>query len=275
MRPDKELTASKGSEFIIPFDKIIIDPTFNARKDFGDLNGLAKDIANRGLDIPLIVRYSDDGKSVVIIDGERRYRAIKIANEKKLCQHGDILDVRCVMEPPGTDDIARCLKMFSTGTNAKPLTDMEQAEVVYRLVTVYNLKPKEIAAKLSKSQTYVSHLLELHAAPHEIKQAVAKKQLSPTAAVKTARATPDKRSQVMAKVRTAKPGKKVKVTDVEKITKGIPAMISSKVIKDKIAYMEEFIKKAREPVWNPRLIEAVKEGLEIALGIRELPTLEE
>jgi ParB-like chromosome segregation protein Spo0J len=84
MRPDKELTASKINDFYIPLERIEIDPEFNARKDFGDLLSLAKDIGARGLDIPLIVRYSKDNKSVIIIDGERRLRALRIVNEKKL-----------------------------------------------------------------------------------------------------------------------------------------------------------------------------------------------
>jgi ParB/RepB/Spo0J family partition protein len=272
MRPDKELTASKVNEFIIPLDKIQIQPGFNARRDFGDLLSLAKDIGARGLDYPLIVRYAEDGKTVIIIDGERRYRAIQLINEKKLGINGDILDVRCIIEDKGTDDVARCLKMLSTGTNSKPLTDMEQSEVIYRLITVYNTKPKEIALKLGRTQTHINHLLELHAAPHDIKEAVAKKKLSATAAVKTAQAKPEKRAQVMAKVKDTKPGKKVKVSDVEKITKGSPTMISSKSIKEKIAHVDKLIAKA-EPSGITHWTD-VKEGLEIALGISALPPSE-
>jgi ParB/RepB/Spo0J family partition protein len=273
---DKELTASKINDFFIPLDKIKIQNGFNVRKDFGDLLSLAKDIGARGLDYPLIVRYADDEKpvkSVVIIDGERRYRAIKLANEKNLGKNGAILEARCILESEGTDEAHRCYKMFSTGTNSKPLTDMEQAEVIYRLRTVYTKKPKEIALKIGRTQAYVMHLLDLHAAPHEIKEAVRTKKLSSTAAVKISKAMPEKRAKVMEKVRATKTGKKVKVAEVERITKGTPASISAKSIKDKIVHVEKLLEKSTEGSVISHWTD-VKTGLEIALGISSLPPLE-
>jgi ParB family transcriptional regulator, chromosome partitioning protein len=270
----KEITSTRVNTFFnVPLDRIKVQPDFNARKDFGDLLGLAKDIAARGLDYPLIVRYAEDGQSVLIIDGERRYRAIKLINEKKLSpDHHLMLDIPCIIEEKGIDEAGRCYKMLSTGINAKPLTEMEQADVIFRLTHIYKQKPRDVALKLGRTQTHIAHLLDLRSAPHDVKMAVQKKQLSATAAVKVAKASPAKRAQVMEKVNQAKPGKKVKVSEVEKITKGTPASISAKSIKDKISHVDKLIAQTTEPSGISHWTD-VKEGLEVALGTSSLPPL--
>jgi RNA processing factor Prp31 len=164
--------------------------------------------------------------------------------------------------------------MFSTGTSAKPLTEMEQSDVIYRLVSVYNRKTREIAMKIGRNQQYVTHLLSLHAAPMDVKEAVLKKKLSPSAAVLVSKANPEKRAKVMEKVRETSGQEKVIISDIEKITKGTPTAISAKSIKDKITHVDKLIAQATEPsgMWITYL-ENVKFGLEVALGISTLPPL--
>lgn len=56
---------------------IVVSENFNSRCDFGDIEELAKQIAKDGVLNPIHVRYDEyDPKKYILVDGERRYRAI-------------------------------------------------------------------------------------------------------------------------------------------------------------------------------------------------------
>lgn len=56
---------------------IIVSENFNSRCDFGDIEELANQIAKDGVLNPIHVRYDEyDPKKYILVDGERRYRAI-------------------------------------------------------------------------------------------------------------------------------------------------------------------------------------------------------
>ena len=228
----KDLTASKDSYYYIPLEAIKVEPGFNVRTDFGDIPGLAADIASNGLTQPLIVRLTSDKTSVILDDGERRYRAIHYINDNNLLPDGGIHDVKCILENKGTNEEARILKMFSTGANSKPLTEIEQAECVYRLSQTYHMSTKEIGKRIGRPTTYVTHLLELHSAPYPIREAVMAKKISHTAAVALSKAS------VASQTKVLKQKTKIKVKDVQHATRGTPFMISSKSIKEKIKLVE-------------------------------------
>jgi ParB-like nuclease domain./KorB domain. len=256
----KDIFSSKDYFYHIPLEHIKIDPDFNVRTDFGDILSLAKDIASNGLTHALTVRLAEDEKSVYIVDGERRFKAISYINDNKLLENG-MLDVKCSMEDKGSNEQTRIIRMFSTGANSKPLTELEQAQVVFRLLSVHHLKITTIAESIGRPQTYVNHLLDLHSTPTNIKEAVQEKKMSPTAAIKLSKAPKEKRDEVL------KRAGKVKVRDVERATKGTSSQISSRTIKGYVKRVEKFIEAGKnESKWK-----GVKLGLEVALGLKELP----
>lgn len=56
---------------------ILVSENFNSRCDFGDIEELANQIAKDGVLNPIHVRYDEyDPKKYILVDGERRYRAI-------------------------------------------------------------------------------------------------------------------------------------------------------------------------------------------------------
>ena len=56
---------------------IVVSENFNSRCDFGDIEELANQIAKDGVLNPIHVRYDEyDPKKYILVDGERRYRAI-------------------------------------------------------------------------------------------------------------------------------------------------------------------------------------------------------
>jgi ParB/RepB/Spo0J family partition protein len=256
----KDLFFSKSFFYHIPIENIKIDPDFNVRTDFGDIPTLAKDIATNGLTHALTVRLAEDEKSVLIVDGERRFRAISMINDKKMLE-GGILDIKCSLEEKGSNETSRIIRMFSTGANSKALTELEQAKVAFRLLTVHNMKIKAIADSIGRTQTYVNHLLDLHSAPTNIREAVEEKRISPTAAIKLSKAPKEKRNEVLKKTG------KVRLKDVQKATDGHTSEIPATVIKGYIKKVEKLIQAGLDVVkWK-----SVKLGLEIALGLKELP----
>lgn len=56
---------------------IVVSENFNSRCDFGDIEELANQIAKDGVLNPIHVRYDEyNPKKYILVDGERRYRAI-------------------------------------------------------------------------------------------------------------------------------------------------------------------------------------------------------
>lgn len=56
---------------------IVVSENFNSRCEFGDIEELANQIAKDGVLNPIHVRYDEyDPKKYILVDGERRYRAI-------------------------------------------------------------------------------------------------------------------------------------------------------------------------------------------------------
>lgn len=264
----KETLSTKDNFYFIELEKIKIQEGFNARKDFGDISELARDIVTNGLTQPVIVRRPnvDEPKDCVfLVDGERRFRAISYANENKLSESGEILEVKCILEEPGANEETRLIRVFSTGANSKPLTEIEQAEVVQRLMQIYHLKTKEIAQKIARPQTYVNRLLELSSAPSEVREAVKDNKLSPTAARSLARAPKATRERVLEKAKISQTP--IRVREIEKETKGVSTQISTKSIKNKIVKIQQLIaeKKVDEQMYTH-----IIKGLELALGFWDL-----
>jgi ParB/RepB/Spo0J family partition protein len=255
----KDIYSSEDHFYHVPIEKIKIDPDFNVRTDFGDIPALARDISTNGLTHALTVRLSEDKKSVLIVDGERRFRAINMINDEKMAEKR-IFDIKCWFEEKGSNETSRIIRMFSTGANSKALTEIEQAKVVFRLLTVHNMKIKAIADSIGRPQIYVNHLLDLNSAPTNIKEAVEGKKISPTAAIKLSKAPKEKRDEIL------KRAGKVRLKDVQKATDGHTSEIPATVIKGYIKRVEKLIQAGLDAKWQD-----VKFGLEIALGLKELP----
>ena len=269
----KELSSGRKDEYFIPLNKIGVVAGRNLRTDFGDLDELAKQIAENGQKVPGVVRIAPDGQTAELVDGERRFRAIKLANEK----YGAKIDTfACFNEEKGANDESRVMTMLLCGVGSKALEPLEEASGYKRLID-YNWTVEQVAQKMGKSNHYVEERLALNGAPIDVRASVAEGTLSPTAATKLAKAPEAKRKEVMEKVKGKKTKKgkqkKASVADVEKATKGRATMISSASILEKRkavkvrwaeikeAYSEELIKLEKTAYFK-----GVVKGLELAVG---------
>lgn len=185
---------TKKDIFFVPFSALKIKPDFNIRYDYGDIEELARSIETHGVRVPLHGTYDTDG--YWISDGFRRYRALEILNKQ-----GKAKDIKIPIlpEPKGTNDESRLLDMF-TKNSGKPLTPLEQAEGVKRLVA-YGWNTKKMSDTLNKSTVYIAKLVTLGNAPQEIKNLIINNTLSSTFAIDLLRGEPQKINEVLEQIK--------------------------------------------------------------------------
>jgi ParB-like chromosome segregation protein Spo0J len=265
----RDIATSRGGEVLcIDLSKLTIQEGFNLRQDYGDIDELARQIAEVGQRTPMKIRLSDDHDSAVIIDGHRRMQAIAIANAK---YGAKIETAKCIAEERGANEETRIVEMFMSGVG-KELTALEQAEAVCRLQG-FNWPLDKIAKTIGRSATKVKQLLDLHGSSKELRNAVQKGLMSTTAALELAGAPPEKQKEVLknlgsavftaAKTPKGRVSKKkaVSVQDVKKAVKGIPSTVSSKPIKENMTRVDGIIKAGKNLVFY----RGVRYGLELAM----------
>ena len=121
------------------------------RKHFYEdaLNELADSIKKHGMIMPIVVNNLEDGK-YMIIAGERRYRAAKIAGKTKIP----------VVVRAYTD---REIKEISLIENLQreDLNPIEAANAMKQLMDEYHLTQEELAERIGKSRPAVTNTLRL------------------------------------------------------------------------------------------------------------------
>lgn len=172
------------------------DPGSNPRTDFGDIEALAKLVAQHGIINPL------DGtlehKKFLVGHGERRLAAWDLAVEKGWLDKKSpkaLIPVRSEGFTAGTADKDRLVHHVILN-EAKPLDQFEKGRAFLRLIEDHAMKEKDVATELGFSITAVRDCLRLvrDAAPG-VQDAVKDGKLSPTAAIDLVRETPDQQAQ--------------------------------------------------------------------------------
>jgi ParB-like chromosome segregation protein Spo0J len=212
------------------------------------------------------VRLSSDGETAILLDGERRYRAAQYVNDhfaEWSVEHkdGNRFDfLRCIAGPKILSEEERIVRQIEHNENHEPLQPIEKARAYKELVGL-GLTHQQIAKSLGKSVQHVSDYLLMTNAPQELQNAVETGQISPTAASKASKATPEKKKAAIAKIAA---GEKVQIKDlVESQPLGIGDL--KKCIKK--AYNRQCISK-RNSTEESKWI-GVKYGLEIAAGMHD------
>lgn len=267
----RKLAEGRGPAILrMPLDKI--EEGDNLRVDYGNLDELARQIAEEGQLVPMVIRHNDKKDGAVIIDGHRRYRAIKLAKEK---YNLDTDVALCILEERGANEESRIVHMFQYGSG-KPLTALEQAEAIYRLQNTCKLCQADIARKTGKPAAEVSRLLTLRSAPAVVREALNTHLLSPVKAEKLLKLTQDKQDKFFTEIKetldfnkTHQTKKKspVKVKDVEKAQRGHAYNVSGARINDA---MEQALKLIDSDTKKATQWKAVLYGLEIALLGKEI-----
>lgn len=161
--------------FRVPASKLKTIEGFNIRQDYGNIAELTESIRENGVKVPLR-GYKDKDGSFIVVDGHRRYQAVKA-----LLEQGVEVNVPFILEAKKYSDEQRLIDMFVMN-EGKALTTLEQAEGVRRFIA-YGYNEKDIAAKLAKSEGYIRKLNSLNTAPKKFIDLIRKGTISGTYAI--------------------------------------------------------------------------------------------
>lgn len=152
----------------LPLREIEPDPE-QPRKKFDDdaLADLAASITENGLLQPIAVRPKRIGTGYLIIAGERRWRAARLAG----------LDEVPVLIKDVTDEQAAALALIEN-LQREDLDPIEVAEGCRQLIEKYGLTQETAAKRLGKSRSAVTNSLRLLGLPEDVRSQVSDGTLS-------------------------------------------------------------------------------------------------
>ena len=167
-----EFTPSDGGADVKGLKEVdisLIRPNPNQpRKNFDEeaLNELADSIRKHGMIMPIVVNEPEDGK-YMIIAGERRYRAAKMAGKTKVPVVVRSYTEREVKEISLIENLQR-----------EDLNPIEAANAMKQLMDEYRLTQEELAERIGKSRPAVTNTLRLLSLTPEVISMVASGKLS-------------------------------------------------------------------------------------------------
>lgn len=128
------------------------------RREIGDLTELSNSIREKGVLEPLLVKPDPRTGTYMIIAGERRWRASRLAG---------LNEVPCIeldLDEKGVAEIA-----LIENLQRKDLTIWEEADGLAALKEKFGYTQDEIAQKISKGRSAVNELMTIASLPQEIR----------------------------------------------------------------------------------------------------------
>ncbi len=129
--------------------------------DTDTLQDLAASIREHGILQPVLVRPRADG-SFQLIAGERRWRAARIAGLREIPAIVEAFDDEAALEIAIIENLQR-----------EDISPLEEAEMFERMTTQHGYSLRKLAQKLGKDKGYVENRLRLADAPPEVRELVA------------------------------------------------------------------------------------------------------
>lgn len=185
-RPEKTDEEHQTSE--LPIEKILPNP-HQPRfiMDDEELQELAQSIREHGIIQPLLVIPKNDREEYVLIAGERRLRAAKLAGLEKVP----------VIFRQASEQEHLELALIENVQRAN-LSPLETADAYQQLISDFNLSHEDIAKRVGKSRVSVTNTIRLLKLPEKVKLALAKNNISEGhARAMLALATPQAQSAVL------------------------------------------------------------------------------
>ena len=151
----------------MPLDKIKANPN-QPRKNFDEqaLKELSDTIKKHGVIMPIVVNDNDDG-TYMIIAGERRYRAAKLAGNQTIPVIIRKYSEREIKEISLIENLQR-----------EDLNPIEAATAMKQLMSDYKLTQDELAERIGKSRPAVANTLRLLTLAPEVIMMVSEGKLS-------------------------------------------------------------------------------------------------
>lgn len=159
---------------VVSVHDIESDPE-NDRKTFdkAELQELADSIKKHGVLQPILLRHSGRGsvgtKDFVIVAGERRWRAAKMAGLKEV-----------PAQITARDRLQVSLARLDENLKRVDLSPIEKAQALKRLMDAHGLTQKEVGEAVGVQQGQVSNMLRLLNLPESLQKLVADGKIAPT-----------------------------------------------------------------------------------------------
>lgn len=151
---------TEGEVVLIPVEEIVPNPE-QPRREFSEesLRGLAQSIRENGILQPLTVTFR--GKTPVLVAGERRLRAAKMAG---------LSGVPCI--EAALEGVDRTAMTLVENLQREDMNCFEVAEGIRRLIDRYGLTQEQAAARLGWAQSTVANKLRLLQLPPAVREAL-------------------------------------------------------------------------------------------------------
>ncbi len=160
-------------------DEVIADPA-QPRRDFDaeELRQLSEDIKARGQLTPIKVRWSAEHGKWMIVFGERRWRAVKLA---------ELSTIRCIFVDREMSEQEVRAEQLIENLQRTDLNIREKAVAYRSLMELNGWNASELAAALHVSNGTVSKTLAVLNLPEDLQEKVGRGELSASAAYELAR----------------------------------------------------------------------------------------
>lgn len=163
LQPGREAGGGTGGIAEVPIAMIVPNPRQpRMSMDDAELQGLADSIQEHGILQPLIVSFDSSTDQYILIAGERRLRAAKLAGLEQ---------VPVIIRQ--ASDQQRLEMALIENVQRADLTPLETAEAYHHLIDEFGLTHEEVAARVGKSREAVTNTHRLVKLPEEIKQGLA------------------------------------------------------------------------------------------------------
>ena len=176
----KNVAGYVGSTDLFKIDphKIVIREGWNPRSSLDNLEDLKASIRDNGFypDKPVLLYRR--GTELELISGHRRLQAVR-----ELIEEGvPIVAIPAVLDQSG-DEGVRLARALAANQNGVPLEPLDEAQAFYTL-TGYGWEPARIAKHIGRSLSYVYGRLKLLEATSDVLDAVERKEITQTDAVR-------------------------------------------------------------------------------------------
>ncbi len=163
---NKNISSVTAELCYIPIDKIEPNPN-QPRKEFDQtaLEELAQSIKESGVIVPITVKKEEN--KYILIAGERRYRASKIAGLKEIPAYIKIATKQEVMEMALVENIQR-----------EDLNAIEIALSLKALIEECNITQEKMSERIGKSRSTITNHLRLLKLPAEVQLALRNNKIS-------------------------------------------------------------------------------------------------
>jgi ParB family chromosome partitioning protein len=200
--PGGETTPGEGGAREVPVADVRPNPRQPRREmRHSELEELTASIREHGVLQPLVVSPAPDGRGYLLIAGERRLQAARLAGLKSVPVVVRLADERQGLELALVENLQR-----------EDLDPLEAAEGYRQLVEDFGLTHEEVARRVGKSRPSVSNTLRLLKLPATVRQSLASGKLSEGHA-RALLALPNSQAQLAAAQTILKRGLSVRQTE--------------------------------------------------------------